>query len=305
MTGTTTTLPPLPALKAAASAVFPEQTFARFRVYDGGWANLVLEADDRMMFRFPRRKAVAVALGFEVRALDLLSGHLSAAIPAPIRLATLERPRGWPFIAYPKLPGQPVSEVGLRESLGSGRLRAFVGRLLRELAEVPPAELRGIGASPGDPADWETRYRSFHRRFRGHGAALLPPKVRAAVDAGFQRFYTLVQDSRFEPVALHRDLGPDHLLWDPTTGRPSGVIDWEDLCLGDPVFDLTGLGSLGEPAVHRWLRERSAGGDRHAEGRLSFYRRVGPVHGVVHAAESGDLRWLRRFGPLVASAFAD
>jgi aminoglycoside 2''-phosphotransferase len=46
------------------------------------------------------------------------------------------------------------------------------------------------------------------------------------------------QPDRLTPVLLHADIKPDHVIYDPVAQRVSGVLDWGDVCLGDPDFDL-------------------------------------------------------------------
>jgi len=296
-------LPSLAVLRAAARSAWPEGRLRRFRVHEEGWANLVLEADDRIMFRFPRRRAVAEGLGFELRALELLRRHLSAEVPDPVLLGVLDDPAGWPFIAYRKVPGRPLSFLPRLDDLGTRRLERFIGQLLDDLAAIPSAAVRRIGGEAGDPGAWARRYRRTEQRFRRHGAALVPADLRRAVARGFDDFYRTMRATRFRPVALHRDLGADHLLWDTTTHRPTGVIDWEDLALGDPAFDLTALVDLGPVSPARWTAARRAVRDRTFDTRLDFYRRVRPIYAVIHAAETGDRTWLRRFLPMLRDGF--
>ena len=286
-------LPPLGELKDAARAVWPERRLRAFRVHEEGWTNLVLEADGSIIFRFPRGKEVADSLTFEVRLLDFLSRRITAPVPRPVRVSVLAHPRGWPFVAYPKLPGTPLSAVPALDSTGNRRLGEFVGRLLRELAVLPARPLLRMGAPPGDCRAWERKYRALEARYHRVGESRVSPIVRANVTRAFDQFYAVLRMSRYRPVATHQDLGPDHILWDPVSNRPTGVIDWEDLCLGDPAFDLTGLGSLGRSRVAAWVRERKAAKDSTFGERLSFYRRVIPIHGLLYASETRKPRMLR------------
>jgi len=232
-------------------------------------------------------------LGFELRALELLSRHLSAPIPAPIRVSVLSRPRGWPFIAYPKLPGRPLSEVGPLDSTGNRRLGDFVGTLLSELAALPSRSLLRIGAKPGNPRAWEKKYRELQGRYHRVVESQVPPPLRRSLANAFDRFYSALRETRYRAVTTHQDLGPDHILWDPRLNRPTGVIDWEDLRLGDPAFDLTGLAGLGGARPVMWTRARKAGGDSTFDERLAFYRQVMPLHGVLYAADTHNPRLLR------------
>lgn len=288
-----TSLPPLSTLVRAARAAWPERALSGFQVHDEGWSNLVLEANGRLIFRFPRTRKATESLKFEVQALELLSQRLSARIPVPIRISTLSTPRGWPFIAYHKVPGRPLSGVRTLDSVGTSKLRRFLGTLLGELAALPTRPFVRIGARPGDARSLAGEYRELQGRYGRLVEDRLPPKVRRNLANAFEQFYSNLRESRYHAVVTHRDLGADHILWDSTAGRPSGVIDWGDLCLSDPAFDLTGVGRLGGSRLSDWARSRGAGQDPTFYDRLSFYRQVSPIHGAVYAAETQDAALLR------------
>jgi aminoglycoside 2''-phosphotransferase len=296
-------LPPLSELKEAARAAWPERRLERFRVNDEGWANLVLEADDCVIFRIPRRREVAESLGFELRALELLSHYLSTPIPAPVRFSVLRRPRGWPFMAYPRLPGIPLSEVGSIDSVGKRRLGEFIRTLLTELGFVPPRSLLRIGARPGTPRDWEKRYRQLQSRFYRVTEPTVPPHAQQAVSEAFGRFYGALRGARYRAVATHLDLGPYNILWDTMSNRPTGIIDWEDLRLGDPAFDLTSLAGLGRSRLRALTQARRGPGDSTFDERLAFYRQMVPLHDFVSAAEIGNLPMVRKYATYLNANF--
>jgi aminoglycoside 2''-phosphotransferase len=297
-------LPPLSVLKGAAQAAWPERKLTKFRLHQEGWGNLVLEADDRLIFRFPRRRRAAASVSFEVRAIEILSRYLSAPIPFPVRVSRLPRPHGWPFMAYEKVPGKPLSEVRPIDSTGKRRLAGFVGILLSELADLPTRPLHRIGAKPGAARTWENEYRELHERFARVVQHRARPAVRAAVSDEFDRFYSAIRSARYREVATHRDLTLDHILWDASKNRPSGVIDWGDVRLGDPAFDLTALASLGSASLASWTRARRSEADSTFKDRLAFYRRVWPLHGVLYAAETQDLALLRASLARLGSSFS-
>ncbi len=49
------------------------------------------------------------------------------------------------------------------------------------------------------------------------------------------------------------DLWPEHVLFSRTTGRLAGIIDFGDVCIGDPDYDLAFLARrLGQDFMINW-----------------------------------------------------
>jgi aminoglycoside 2''-phosphotransferase len=297
-------LPERAELIRAASALWPEVGLSGFRINPEGWANLVLETKQRIVFRFPRTADAARGLGFEVRLLEYLVDRLSVPIPEPARLGTLARPRGWPFLSYRRLPGVSLSSIPVLRRSERVRLRDFLRTLLAELAGLPAAPLRRLGCEPGHPAAWKDRYLRLRAAYEELGSARVPPELDRRVRGGFDSFLRTLRESRYRPVLSHLDLGPYNILWDRRAGRPTGVVDWEDSRFADPAFDLTGLGLLG-PLADELLRDRRASGDVRFRERLDFYRRVTAVHELVHAVRRGKPGLRRRSVQQLAASFAE
>ncbi len=298
-------LPPLSELKKALRAAWPGRRFHRIRVVESGWANLVLEADDRIVFRIPRRREVAKSLDFEIRALELLSHYLTIPIPRPELLSTLRRPEGWPFMAYPKLTGIPLSGAPPIGPTGIRRLGEFLGTLLTELESVPPRSMLRIGAQPGSRGEWEKRYRRLFRRFAKVAEPAIEPRSRRAVSTSFGRFFDALRGAHYRPIATHLDLGVYNILWDKASNRPTGVIDWEDARLADPAFDLTGLMILGPANLRALTDSRMTPEDSTFERRLAFYRQMVPLHDFVNAAEIRNSSMMRKYAAQLNARFQE
>jgi hypothetical protein len=65
------------------------------------------------------------------------------------------------------------------------------------------------------------------------------------------------------------------------------------MCFCDPAFDLTALGGMGPACLKEWARVRGADADLTFDSRLSFYRRVWPVHGALYAAATRNAQLFR------------
>ena len=247
----------------------------------------MLEADGWLMFRFPRWPNAAHSLGKEVRLLDYLGSHLSIRVPNPLRLGTLSQPRGWPFMAYQKLPGTPLTNLTSLSLSERARLTRYLIRLFSQLSALPTAPLRRIGVSSGDRVSWAVRFQRLRRRLEGTAAGPIPAELHRRVAREFDGFSTDLKKSRYRPVLIHHDLWPSHILWDRSARRPVGVIDWEDARFGDPAFDLTEIRGIGSQFTEDLIAARRDPPDPTFEQRLLFYRRIGPLQSVLFGLETG------------------
>jgi aminoglycoside phosphotransferase (APT) family kinase protein len=202
-----------------------------------GWDNTVYRIGDRSV-RFPRRATALPGFRRELAVLPLVAGRLPLPVPSPRWVGTDDDPRQpWPFAVVRFVPGRELAEVApadLARRPAAAALGAFLAALhapaTRDLVtgvELPldpmqralpgarleqtRTQLAGLaeaGLWSGDPA--------VDRLLRD-GARLAPPAA--------------------PPVLVHGDLHVRHLLLDDA-GEASGVIDWGDVCLGDPAVDL-------------------------------------------------------------------
>jgi len=305
---------PLPSpreIERALRRLWPGRPLGRFRCDQTGWTNLVLEADGRWIFRVPRWPGAARSLTREVRLLEVLGDHLTIRIPRPELVGTLDDPRGWPFLAYRRLPGTPISRPGSLRSPDRDRLARFIASLLSELDDCPYGPLEELSLRPGDPRSWVAGYRRLERRYRRVAAARLPASLDREISGLFREGMSVLAEARYRPTLIHSDLWPSHILWDSERHRPTGVIDWEDARFGDPAFDLTALGSFGPKLMRLLIAQRRSRKDDTFEQRLLFYRRILPLHGLLFGIEAGKpllvrahLRQLRRSLSLPSSTAA-
>ncbi len=279
-------LPDPAVLARAVRAVWPGPPIRTIRVDETGWTNLMLEVDGRWMVRIPRWRSAAESLGFEVRLLEFLAGRTTIRVPSPRRIGVLEEPSGWPFLAYPKIPGAPLLAIGALDERGRTTLARFLARLFRDLDACPAGPLRRLGVREGDPRRYAERFRRLAARYRRIGAGRLPDALDRQVSAALREVIRTVAVSHFRPVLLHQDLWPSHILWDPGSRRPTGVIDWEDARLGDPAADLSALDGLGARRLARLGEGRRRSADRLFWRRLELYRCLLPLWGFLFGIET-------------------
>jgi aminoglycoside phosphotransferase (APT) family kinase protein len=233
---------------------------ARVVFEDAGYDFEVLLVDDEWVFRFPRRSGVVAALEVEIALLPELAPTLPSAVP---RFEHIVR-EPVVCVGYRAIEGKPLSPDSTHESARD------VGLFLSALHAFDVDRANALGVErPG----WQQSYVAQCAEFERLVAPRLDPEEQAAAVQMFRDGIDVLDG--FEPVLLHADLGPEHLLC--AGGRLAGVIDWGDTRIGDPALDLTWLLHGTEPPFVRALAESYSGRiDERVRGRALFYHRLVP-----------------------------
>jgi hygromycin-B 7''-O-kinase len=149
----------------------------------------------------------------------------------------------WPYLVSTLLPGTSLGEVYDQVSAADREVIARdLGRWLRLLHSI-----RLEPCSAALPPDWQPFARWIaaqraacvenHRRWES-----LPPRLLEQLDAYLPDAEMLL-DRSHAPQLLHCDMNADHLLGVLKGGRwtTSGIIDFGDAKVGDPIYELVAL----------------------------------------------------------------
>jgi aminoglycoside phosphotransferase (APT) family kinase protein len=214
---------------------FPDLAEAPLALLSEGWDNTVWRTGD-WVFRFPRREVVVPGLRREIAVLPGL--RLPLAVPRPELIG--EPADGFPFPWFGArfLPGR--EPLGLSEAQRDGLGRPL-GEFLRALHAQHP--WHALPVDPMGRGDMATRV----PRVREWLTELGEPAPEDVLAAGLE----LPPPARGGLV--HGDLHLRHLLVDEA-GAPTAVIDWIDVCVGDPGIDLPLYWCLLTPAARADFR---------------------------------------------------
>jgi aminoglycoside phosphotransferase (APT) family kinase protein len=193
-----------------------------------GWDNTVWLVDDRWAFRFPRREIGLPGFLRELDVLGELAPQLPLRVPVPVHVGGPAFDYPWPFYGAEFIAGSEPADVELsdaaRDALGHP-----LGRFLRALHD---ADVKA--PLPVDPM---RRSVMASRVPRTVEALLAAARLWAAPHWVFDELVAAERIPTPPPTAIvHGDLHLRHVL---LIGEvPCGVIDWGDVCRGDPCIDL-------------------------------------------------------------------
>jgi len=205
------------------------------------------------VFRFPRRAEVARALGREIAILPRLAPRLPVAVPC-FAYVGRQASTGLLLAGYRFIPGEPLTP-GLFHSLAprdQERVLATLATVLRSVHDFPVAEAAALGVEALSTREWVEESWS-----RGRTAVLplLAPRDREALARLIERFLSDARNFAYPSCLLYADFAPEHVLYDLASRSIAGIIDWGDLTIGDPDYDLLYLyQDYGERFIRRLLR---------------------------------------------------
>jgi aminoglycoside phosphotransferase (APT) family kinase protein len=205
-----------------------------------GWANQLWRLGDDLAVRLPWQTDTADAqLLKEHTWLPVLAPLLPLPVPVPQRLGQPSARYPHPWIVTTWVPGTPADRAPATSSNpAADALAAFLTAMHRP-APVEAPEGRGRGGPLAQVAKGVARQFMFKAMTDSCAAVAAieqkptpdPHAVRAIWDDA-------VTAPRWErpPLWLHGDLHPANIL--TADGTFCGVVDFGDLCAGDPALDL-------------------------------------------------------------------
>ncbi len=270
---------------------YPAFEVSAWRPVQQGWDSVTLLVNEELILRFARRPDVAARLAREARLLPDLADALPVAIP---RFAYVcgdpNTPAGVRFVGYRALPGVAITPDAV-SSPHSEQLAAQLGAFLSALHAYPVGAAQAAGVLGGSVDDWRQEYADFYGEIREHVVPLLIAPEQRAVAQLWEGYLDTPANFAFAPALIHRDLGGDHILYEPASGQLTGIIDWGDASIGDPAQDFTGIANeLGREFAARVHASYAGTVDASFWERVTFYGRIIPFHEIRFGQYENDDR---------------
>lgn len=212
-------------IAALVAAQAPVLAGLPVRIVANGWDNVIARVGDGWMARLPRRQVAVELIVNELRWLPELAPRLPLPVPVAEVAGAPTEEFPYPFVIGRWLPGVAVSSVELADPAGTvTQLAAFVRALhVPAPADAPANPFRGVAL--------QQRADAVGERVERLGSAIDGRRALAVWED-----LCATEPWAGPPLWLHGDLHPSNML--AVDGRVSAVIDFGDICAGDPATDL-------------------------------------------------------------------
>jgi aminoglycoside phosphotransferase (APT) family kinase protein len=200
----------------------PDLADLELREVAGGWDNQMWRLGQELAVRMPRKPRAPSLLRIEQQWLPVLAPTLPLPVPVPARVgeSSPRFPDTWSIARW--VDGEPADSAPITSPQSAGLLAGFLRALHREAPDDAPANPGRGGPLVRQAFDeW------------------LPVTASSEVAAQARHVWEdaiAAPSWQGPPVWLHGDLHPANVV--VSGGTLAGVLDFGELCAGDPATDL-------------------------------------------------------------------
>lgn len=268
--------------RALLSRLLPDDKPEDLAVRQGQFHTVVMGAE--RVVCLPRTRAAAVRLPERAAALRTLAGlDLGCRTPEPLLQGGAHGTDEVPFLVLSRVPGRPLKNDALNDAQVAESVAAQYAALLSGLARAGTDETVRARLAQAE----EGRWRRFAASVRAELFRLMSDSGRLRAERELAALDGLPHSTA---AVVHGDLGAENVLWEWHQGVPrlSGVLDWDDVALGDPAEDLAAINACyGRDLLERVL----ALGDWSGHGlmtRVAAIRGTFALQQALYAIRDGD-----------------
>ncbi|MFI8813232.1 viomycin phosphotransferase [Streptomyces sp. NPDC055082] len=264
------------------SRLLPGDRVDELTVHQGQFHHVVIGSD--RVVCFARTEAAAARLPARAAALRALAGlGLGFRTPRPLAESGCRASDEPPYLVMSRIPGAPLEDDACDSPAVAEAVATQYATLLSALAAAGSDE-SVRAALPSAP---EREWQEFGAGVR---AELFPLMSGSGRERAERELIALDALPHLTAAVVHGDLGGENVLWETSGGLPrlSGVVDWDEVTVGDPAEDLAAVGAgHGEELLGRVL---TLGGwaDHEMAGRIAAIRGTFALQQALYAQRDGD-----------------
>lgn len=204
----------------------PDLAELELRKVNGGWDNQQWRLGAELAVRMPRSERAPALLETERAWLPGLAERLPLPTPVPVRAGFASRifPHTWTIARW--VPGEPADREPITDPESAVELAGFLAALhFPAPGDAPKNPTRGVPLAV------------YQEQVGQSLAALLADHPRLSEVREIWAAALAAPVWQGPPLWVHGDLHPANVV--TRTGRLAGVLDFGELCAGDPATDLS------------------------------------------------------------------
>jgi aminoglycoside 2''-phosphotransferase len=273
--------------RKALTANFESLDARKIKILGEGFDSWAFIVNDEYIFRFPKHYESSQKLEIEISLLPKLQQHIDFSIPN-FEFVGRQPRNAFSFVGYRKIVGNALERdclYGLDKSL-KNRLIADLAVFIEQLHSFPVEIATQCGVNTANrPED----YIHDLERVRKEIYPMVNEQVREYCEKLFSEYLKRKENFDYKPALLHADISPEHILYDKRKQEIVGIIDFGDIVIGDPDYDLMYLYTdYGKGFIDNLLKYYSVDDYNRLFDKLEFFRECNTIHDVLIGISYGD-----------------
>ena len=257
---------------------YPELKNSDFKADNSGWTNFAIKVDNKYLFRFPRNDEAYEAISKEYRILEILNKLLPKNIKVPNYIySNLEK--DYPFVGYEIIQGKFLTK-DVFNSISDAEKEKVLINMSEFLNILHSLYYKKLNLQPINPIKW---YQDLFKRVKAICFKYFDEDLKNKTTKLFESFFYDNTMYEYTPTLVHGDLSSDHIL---ITSDGVGVIDFGDLMVFDPAYDLIWAYLCGKEFYNKLFEKYKGNKDDYFEHRIRDFHIIRPPYdGIMYADE--------------------
>lgn len=266
---------------------FPRFLISSIQITGEGDNSIAFIINENYIFRFPKRKEVKKQIQREIAVLPKIKSSLNLSIPHFEFISPEIN-----FVGYKIIPGTPLT-FKIYNSLNKKQqayINQSIGSFLSQLHHTDMDALNHCNLETMDPCE---EYSDNFRKAKKYIYPHISKSKQKIITRVFTEYLCNSENFKYTPALIHNDFSADHILFDTESKLLTGIIDFGDIAIGDPDYDLMYLlDEFGEKILKGIFKIYKPGNKKKLMKKLYFFSLANKIQ-IILAYKDFNLWFLK------------
>ena len=242
-----------------------------------GWDSKAFTINDTWVFRFPKRPEIKENLKKEILLLPSIQDYIDLEIP------TFEYISGEnTFAGYRKLEGLFFNKEFFI-SLSGIEQENILKQIAEFLLTMHQFDLKKLEHVELEEINYKENYASGFNEVQAFIYPNISTDFQQVITGNYNNYLNNSKNFIYKNSLLHNDISCEHILYDKSTKKLTGLIDFGDIAIGDPDYDLMYLyEELGEHFITQLLKYYTCRNAAELFAKLKFFQLADTLQSIIH-----------------------
>lgn len=214
----------------------PGLIIEKYSFNNEGQNNDIVIINDNIIFKFPKYFEGIEKLKRETQILNVLKKHITLEIPNSQYNNFDSYKVGYVYSGYKMITGVSFRQDIFNRIKRKDIIAKQIATFLNELHSIPLKEMDNYELTVIDGySEWTNLFERIQQKL----FPFMKKVSQALVSNNFNSFFK--ENFNFNQTLIHGDFGPSNIIFDSNNEIISGIIDFNEVSIGDPAIDIASL----------------------------------------------------------------